>query len=97
MKQVKITKKMLKLHPADLLVELGMVDLEKKRAYPERLYFSKEDYRTLRDNLKKYAKKKLNGTPERVINYSVGMDLLNYGPNESLGDMIRPGWALIED
>jgi hypothetical protein len=84
------------MHPADLLIKLGAVNLEKKVAYPQYVYFSKEDYTSLRKNLKQLAKKSFNGT-NRAINYSVGVDLLNYGPNESLKDAIRPGYALVDE
>lgn len=96
MKVVKVTKKMLKMHPADLLVQLGLVNKEKKLAFPERVYFSKEDYKELKQNLTNYAKKKLTSSSKRIIDYSVGVDLLNYGPNESLADALKPGFALID-
>lgn len=96
MKPVKLTKKMLKMHPVDLLVKLGAVDEVKKQTYPQHVYVSKEDYRELRKNLLALAKKGCPGTSSRLINLSVGMDLLNYGPNETFGNVIRPGYALID-
>ena len=84
------------MHPADLLVNLGLVDLDKKEAYPSRLFFSKEDYKELENNLKKSIKR-TDGWTAKAVNYSVGIDMLNYGPNQSLEEVIRPGWALISD
>lgn len=97
MKTVKITNKMLKMHPADLLIKLGAVDKEKKFAYPNYVYFSKEDLKELRVNLKTLAKKNCPGTSDKLINYSVGMDWLNYSPNETLAEAIRPGYALVDE
>ena len=88
---------MLKLHPVDLLEKLGVVSEDKTRAFPEKVYFSKEDYRVLENNLKKYAAKHCYGMSPKLINYSVGIDMLKYGPNQSLQEVIRPGWALIAD
>lgn len=97
MKTVKITKKMLKMHPADLLVNLGAVDKEKRIAYPQHVYISKEDYKELRKNLKNLAKKSCPGATDHVLTYSIGVDLLNYGPNETLAEAIRPGYALVDE
>lgn len=96
MKTIKLTQKMLKMHPADLLIKLGAVNLEQKLAFPQDVYFSKEDYKKLTDNLKSQAKKSNPHTPKRLLDYSVGVDMLNYGPNETLKDAIRPGYALVD-
>ena len=77
MKTIKLTKKMLKMHPADLLIKLGAVDKEEKNAFPSHVYFSKEDYKELRTNLKFLAKKAAPSIPERILNYYVNVDLLN--------------------
>ncbi len=97
MKTVRITKKMLKMHPADLLIKLGAVDKYQHNGFPSLVYFSKEDYKELRKNLKISAKKNCPDTSERLINYSVGVDLLKYGPNETLADAIKSGYALIDE
>jgi hypothetical protein len=96
MKIVRVTKKMLNMHPADLLVSLGAVDGEKRTAFPQHVYFSKEDYTSLCQNLKNKFKKEIPGIRGKVLSYSVGMELLNYGPNESYRDAIRPGFALVD-
>lgn len=96
MKTIKLTKRTLRLHPADLLIKLGAVDLEKKRAYPSHVYFSKEDYKELRVNLRKNAKKQYPGFRSRYIDSAVGMELLNYGPNQNLEEAIRPGYVLVD-
>jgi hypothetical protein len=98
MKAVKLTKRMLKMHPADLLVKIGAVDKDKKQAYPGDVYFSREDYQELKKNLKESAKKESEFRPStKRLAYIVSVELLNYGPNESLGDAIRPGWALVDE
>jgi hypothetical protein len=96
MTPIKITKRMLKLHPADLLLKINAVDETQKMGYPQHVFFSKEDYAELRKNLKKNAKKEIPYAGERLLNYSVEMDLLNLGPNQGLEDVIKPGYALID-
>ena len=97
MKTVKVTKNMLKMHPADLLVKLGAVDKEKKFSYPGYVFFSKEDYKELRENLRNRAKKEFPHANKRGLDSVVGMELLNYGPNESLAEAIKPGYALVDE
>lgn len=97
MKTIKLTKKMLKMHPADLLIKLNLVNKEKTIVYPQHVYFSKEDYKELRGNLMAYAKKQVPFSTKRLLDCTVGVDLLNYGPNESLADAIKPGYAIIDE
>lgn len=96
MKTVKLNKNMLALHPAKLLEKLGAINVEQNRVYPNHIYLSKEDYKTLSTNLTKKAQKTLKGYSKKYIDRSVSMELLNYGPNESLGDAIKKGFALID-
>jgi len=93
---VKLTKKMLNLHPLDLLIELGAISNGKKRVYPGNVYFSKEDSKKLKVNLKKLAKRTAPHSNKRLINYAVKLDWLNYGPNNGLSRVIKPGWAIID-
>ena len=97
MKTVKLTKNMLKHHPCDLLVSLGAVDKNNTVTFPSHVYFSKEDYRELRENIRKQAKKEYSNATKTHIDGIVGMELLNYGPNESLAHAIRPGYALVDE
>ena|ERR1035438_2053342 len=96
MKTVKITKNMLKMHPQDLLIKVGAANVAKKRAYPQHVYFSTEDYRKLRENVRKQARKEYPHATKLGLDSVVGMELLNYGPNESLAEAIRPGYALVD-
>ena len=34
--------------------------------------------------------------PEELLSV-VGMELLNYGPNETLAEALRPGYALVDE
>lgn len=94
MKAIKLNKRLLNKHPADILIEFGAVDLN--QGFPEHVYFSKEDYQTLKKNLIKKAKKELKGYSNHYIKYAVGVELLQFGPNESLASAIKPGFALID-
>lgn len=96
MKFVKITKKILKMEPKDLLIALGAVDLDKGRAFPECVYMSKKDYLIFRKNLTKTIKKCHPLTKPTRIQYFVGIELLNLGPNESLENAIKPGYILVD-
>ena len=96
MKAVKLTKKMLRMHPADLLLELGAVNMPKTQAYPSCVYMSKADYKELRQNLVKSAKKQYPYATKNRLDSSVNMELLNYGPSESLQDAIKPGYVLLD-
>lgn len=96
MKVVKLTKKMLNMDPMDLLVVLGAFSKEKKQTYPEHVYFSKEDYKTLRENIKKRLKKAYPDMSSHYLALSVGTELLAYGPSERLATAVKPGYALID-
>jgi len=97
MKAVKLTKKMLKMHPADLLVELGAYNKEKKRVYPSEVYLSKKDCKTLRNVLTKQAKKEYAYLSKNRLKSLIGMEWLNYGLNETLVDAIKPGYVLVDE
>lgn len=60
---------------------------------PGNVFISKEDAERFRRELYKKAKKEMNST--RSIEMAVGMEWLNLGPNETLSQGIRPGYALI--
>lgn len=88
---------MLKHHPCDLLVALGAVDKDNTITFPSHVYFSKEDYRELKQNVRKQARKEFPYATKIGLDSVVGMELLNYGPNESLAHAIRPGYALVDE
>lgn len=96
LKVVKIKKSWLKKEPADLLRLLGVVDEKLREAHPERAFSSKEDYAKLRKNLLKLFKKERPGFTKKWYDMAVGMELLNFGPNQSLEEVIRPGYMLID-
>ena len=93
MESVKLTKNTLKLHPADLLIKLGATI--ESSAFPQHVYFSKEDYKLLRQNLIKHIKKVRPEASSKWIQWASGLELLNYGPNESLANAIKPGYCLV--
>lgn len=94
--QVKLTKRMLNTDPQDLLIKLGAVDLKAKIVFPSEVYFSKADYLTLTKQIKKLFLKQYPGLDSRRLASAVGMTLLSYGPNCSLQDAIKPGYALVD-
>lgn len=95
MKIIKLTKRMLKMYPSDLLIKLEANNPQKNVAYPMHVYFSKEDYKELKKNLIKRLVKQNWNKKERIL--SISFEMFNYGPNESLGKAIRPGYALIDE
>ena len=96
MKTVKLTKKMLTLYPGDLLESLGAVNVEAKRAYPQHVYFSKKDYDELTKNVKRLAKKERPDATDKFIANVVGYTMLDLGPNETLADALKPGFAVVD-
>jgi hypothetical protein len=97
MKVVKLTKKMFHMHPADLLVKLGAVNKEQGIVYPQYVYFSEQDSKKYKKLFKKLVKKKLKRCSDRLINYSVNMDWLNYGPCHMLGKALKDGIVIVDD
>ena len=96
MKAIKLTKKMLGMCPADLLVVLKATNTNGRTGYPNHVYFSKDDYRILESNVKKKAKKQYPGATKNQIDCTIGFEMLNYGPNQTLEDAIKSGYALVD-
>lgn len=96
LKIVKLKKSWLKKSPLDLLRALGAVQLDKREAYPEKVYMSKEDYAKLRKNTMKLYRQEYGSLSSNALRNAVGMELLNFGPNQSLGNAIKPGYVLVE-
>ncbi len=97
MKVVKLNKKLLSLHPAIFLKKIGAINVEQTRVFPSDVYLSKKDYKSLEDTVRKMAKKEMPGATKVYINKQVSWEMLGYGPNESLGDAIKDGFALIDE
>lgn len=98
MKVVKLTKKMLRMHPADLLIELGAINNgDFPRTFPQHVYISKEDYKLLKKNLIDKVKKRRGRVFNKIDAFSVNADLFNFGPNQNLEDAIRPGYVLVDE
>lgn len=96
MMQVKLSKRILNMEPSDILVKLGAWSQDLKHAYPSRVFVSAEDYKTIKKNLAARYKKMFPYASRRRISCEVGMDLLGFGPNQSLEKAVRPGYALVD-
>jgi hypothetical protein len=100
MKKIKLNKKLLSKLPNDFLVSIGAADKEPKagrlQLYPELVFLSKEDAKKLKQNIAKAAKKQYPGMTKNYRDRVIGMEWLNFGPNESLSEAIKPGYALID-
>ena len=46
---------------------------------------------------KKLFKKEYPKLPKEKLNISIEMDLLNYSPNGSLAEILKPGYAIVLD
>ena len=97
MKIVKLTKKMLNKDLEDLLTELGAVNSNKRVAFPNHVYISKKDNTTLVKNLIKKLKKEMSWASKHRIQLALGFELLNLGPNQTLENVIKPGYILVDD
>jgi len=97
MKQIKVNKRLFQSEPSKLLKAVGAV--VGYQAYPSDVYVSKEDYKsmvkaTIKMFRKEYPYMKPSSTKLRA---SIGVHLLNLGPNETLGDAIKPGYVLVDE
>ena len=93
MKIIKLTKKDL-LSPSNLLIKADAI--VGNQAYPQHVYLSKKDNNTIKNNLTILAKKQFKTATKNQIQMSVGMEMLNLGPNSSLEDAIKDGYALVD-
>ena len=96
MKLVKLTKKMLKLAPSEFLIEIGAVDMEMKKAFPDYVYMSKEDLQTQKKNLVKLVNKNHKDMTKHYRQNVVGLETLNYSPAELLKDALKKGYCLVD-
>jgi hypothetical protein len=94
MKTIKLTKKMLSMDPVDFLKKIGAVS--DNRAFPQHVYVSKQDYKILENGVRKLAKKQYRGCRKQYIDNVVGFEMLNYGPNQTLEDVLKPGYAIVD-
>lgn len=98
LKAIRITKKMLKMDPARLLVSLGLFDDTTKTVKPGNLYISYHDEKIMVKNLRgTYRKefKKQHFYSSKSIKANVAMTIFNYGPNSALRDALKPGWGVV--
>ncbi len=65
-------------------------------AFPSHVYASGVDYKLMQKCCARAARKEYPKASTRLVEYSVGMYMLNLGPNTSLGNAIRPGWVLVD-
>ena len=95
MKTIKLTKRDLKLDLPALLRKVGLVS--GNYTYPSDFYVSKNDAEELRKNLTEKAKKQKNPRiPRSQIAKAVAWEWFNFGPNSSLEDSIKDGYALLD-
>lgn len=94
-KTVKLNSNWLKKDPVEFLIAVGVADVESGNANPDRVYVSKADYKKIEQNARRLLKQQYPYLSGRHMKYSLGMEMLNYGPNQSLQDAIREGYALV--
>lgn len=81
--------------PVVLIRATKMFDEDENQSYPENIYVSDEDYETLENNVKKIIKQEYPGITSKQMTSTLGMHMLNFAPNQSLGKAIKPGYALL--
>jgi len=96
LKAIKIRKSDLNKAPEDFLRKFGAVSKETGRAYPTQVFISYSDYAVMKKNFRRFVKKNAPGISKRKLDESVGMHFLQYGPNDSLGSAVQPGYLLID-
>lgn len=97
MKAIKITKGLLKKTPVELMVEIGAVDMSTNRVFPDCVYLSKEDFKTLMSNFSKHVDKTYKSYSKHHRKGIVSFENLSYGPNEALKDVVKKGFILVDD
>jgi len=80
-----------------LLTRAGLVNLQEKTAFPNKIFVNENTYKKIEDELKKLHKKQNPLLSKKSIEYSVGMYLFNLGPNVVLngGKNLPDGCAIV--
>jgi hypothetical protein len=80
-----------------LLKRAKLVDENDKTAHPHLIYVNKKTYSAMKRAIRKEFKKAYPFSSKRQIDYSVGMYLLNLGPNElkTGGSALPYGYAIV--
>lgn len=92
MKTAKIKKKYYK-DLSFMYHDLGLI--ENNSCNPSNVLCSKEDYELIKKTIRAEFKKQNPYASKKSLDFSVGMHLLNLGPNEVANQAIRPGYLLI--
>jgi hypothetical protein len=80
-----------------LLVDAGAVNKKTNRAFPSHIYVSSEDMKKMNREITKLFKKEYPYVNPKKLQASVGMHMLNLSPNDSLGKVIKAGYALVDN
>lgn len=80
-----------------LLIDAGAADLSLKVTFPSDVYCSKEDFKRMEKAVGKAFRKEYPGLRSNKLKSSIAMHMLNYSPNETLAEGIRPGYVLVDD
>lgn len=94
MKVIKLRDSDLKDYP-ELLQRCNAVD--GTQAYPQYVYLSDKDLKTLIVNIVKEAKKEAPYLKGPRLQAALGYHKLNLEPNSSFRMAIKPGFALVDD
>jgi len=93
--------RIVRLSPGDL--RRSLVELMDKyglkhanRVYPSFLHMSEEDAAVLRRNNRRQIRAEMPNATKRKVDYTIGMEWLNYGPNTRYGKVLKPGYILID-
>jgi len=54
------------------------------------------DYSAMKKSFRKFVRKNAPGISKKRLDYAVNMHFLQYGPNETLGSAIQPGFVLVD-
>lgn len=96
MKVVKLRASDLKDYP-ELLSRCGAVDMDGKTAYPQHVYISRQDLAKLIINIIKTADKEAPYLKGAARQQALSYHRLNLEPNSSLKDVIKPGYAIVDE
>lgn len=63
---------------------------------PEHVYWSAEDEKKTKKAIRAAFLKRYGYMTKRSLDNGVGMEVLNYGPNSSLKNVIKPGYIVVD-
>jgi hypothetical protein len=76
---------------------IGAIDKDGKQALVDRVFMSAKDCELFSEEYARQLKKEKPYLLKKKCEESASWYMFSYGPNQSLEDLLEPGWALFVD